>query len=69
MNFALSLAPVTLVNASAGIQAVFVLFFSTAISWKFPHVLKEDIDRRTLTQKLGAIASIVVGAALLALAG
>ncbi|MEP1080307.1 EamA family transporter [Leptolyngbya sp. PL-A3] len=49
LNFALSLAPVTLVNASAGIQAVFVLFFSTAISWKFPHVLKEDIDRRTLT--------------------
>lgn len=68
LNFAISRAPITLVNASAGIQAVFVLLLSTALSWKFPQVLQEEIDRKAFIQKLGAITLIAMGTALLAIA-
>ena len=66
-NFAMSIAPASLVSASAGIQAVFVLVLSILLSIKFPKILQEDISRRVLTQKGIAIALIIVGTGIIGL--
>ena len=66
-NFAMSLAPVSLVSASAGIQAIFVLLFSILLSLKFPDILYEDMSRRVLTQKGFAVALIVIGTGMISL--
>ncbi|MBW4490400.1 MAG: EamA family transporter [Trichocoleus desertorum ATA4-8-CV12] len=67
LNYAIKLKSVSLVTASAGIQAVFVLLFSALLSLKFPNLFKEDLSRASLLQKGGAIALIVVGTLLLSL--
>lgn len=64
-NFAMSIAPASLVSASAGIQAVFVLVLSILLSIKFPKLLQEDISRSVLTQKGIAIALIIVGTSII----
>lgn len=66
-NFAMSLAPVSLVSASAGIQAIFVLLFSVLLSLKFPDLLHEDTSRTVLTQKGFAVALIVIGTGMISL--
>lgn len=66
-NFAMSLAPASLVSASAGIQAIFVLIFSMLLSLKFPQLLHEDISQRVLTQKGFAIVLIIVGTGMISL--
>lgn len=65
LNFAVTLAPVALVNALAGIQAIIVLFLSGLLSLKFPHLFQESIDPKASIQKLGAIFLIAMGTALL----
>ncbi|HEY9747323.1 MAG TPA: EamA family transporter [Allocoleopsis sp.] len=64
-NFAMSIAPASLVSASAGIQAVFVLALSILLSIKFPKLLQEDTSRSVLTQKGIAIALIIVGTGII----
>lgn len=66
-NFAMSLAPVALVSASAGIQAIFVLLFSILLSLKCPDLLHEDTSQAVLTQKGFAIVMIVVGTGMISL--
>lgn len=66
-NFAISIAPASLVSASAGIQAVFVLILSVLLSIKFPKVLHEDISRKALMQKAIAIALIITGTGIISL--
>lgn len=66
-NLAMSLAPVSLVSASAGIQAIFVLLFSILLSLKFPDILHEDTSQAVLTQKGFAIVLIVVGTGMISL--
>jgi uncharacterized membrane protein len=66
-NFAMSVAPASLVSASAGVQAVFVLLLSILLSIKFPKILQEDISRTVLTQKGIAIALIIVGTGIIGL--
>ncbi|HEY9699623.1 MAG TPA: EamA family transporter [Trichocoleus sp.] len=66
-NFAMSLAPVSLVSASAGIQAIFVLLLSIFFSFKFPQFIHEDMSQSVLTQKGVAIALIVVGTGIISL--
>lgn len=64
-NFAMFLAPVSLVSASAGVQAVFVLIFSILLSLKCPQLLHEDISQSVLTQKGFAIALIIIGTGMI----
>lgn len=66
-NFAMSIAPASLVSASAGIQVVFVLILSVLLSIKFPKLLYEDISRTVLTQKGIATALIIVGTGIISL--
>lgn len=66
-NFAMSLAPVSLLSASAGIQTIFVLLLSIFFSFKFPQFIHEDMSQKVLTQKGVAIAMIVVGTGIISL--
>ena len=68
-NWAIALAPlvcVAIVNALQGIQYVFLFVFAVLISLKFPQIIKEEISRRIIFQKIIAILLIGGGLAILA---
>lgn len=68
-NWAIFLAPlvyVAIVNALAGTQYVFLLIFTIFLSLKFPQILKEEISKKILFQKIIAILLIGGGLVLLA---
>jgi len=69
-NWAIALAPlvcVAIINALQGVQYAFLLIFATIISLKFPKILKEEISRKILFQKILAILLIGGGLVLLTL--
>jgi uncharacterized membrane protein len=66
-NWAVSVAPVSLVSASAGIQAIFVVILSIVLSVKFPQFWHEEMSRSILMQKGVAIALIVIGTGIIGL--
>jgi len=69
-NWAIALAPlacVAIINALQGVQYVFLLMFAVLLSLKFPQILKEEISRETIFQKIFAILLIGMGLAILAL--
>ncbi len=59
------LSGVALVNALQGVMYVFLFIFTLILSKKFPKILKEEISRRVLFQKIIAILLIGGGLALL----
>jgi len=68
-NLAFALAPlayVAVINALQGFQYVFLLVFTTFLSLKFPQILKEEISRKILFQKI--LAVLLIGAGLMILA-
>jgi drug/metabolite transporter (DMT)-like permease len=68
-NWAIALAPLThvaLINALQGVQYVFLLVFAVLLSLKFPKMLKEEISKEILFQKIFAVSLIVGGLAILA---
>lgn len=68
-NWAVALAPlalVALVAALQGTQYVFLLGLAVLLSIKFPHILKEEISREVIFQKIIAILLIGGGLTLLA---
>ena len=69
-NWAIFLAPlafVPIINALQGTQYVFLLIFAILLSLKFPQILKEEISKEVISQKLFAILLIGAGLTLLAL--
>ena len=69
-NWAIALAPliyVPMINALLGVQYVFLLIFTVLLSLRFPKILKEEISRKILLQKIIAIFLIGAGLAILAL--
>lgn len=69
-NWAIFLAPliyVPIINALAGVQYVFIFTFAILFSLKFPEILKEEISKEIIFQKIIAILSIVTGLFLLTL--
>jgi transporter family protein len=58
---ATSLGPVTLVNALGGIQPFFVLLVTVLLSRFLPHILEEEISKKTVIQKMIACTLIFVG--------
>lgn len=67
-NFAIFLAPlasIALINALQGIQYAFLLILVTFLSFKFPQILKEEISKKVLFQKIIAILFIGFGLFLL----
>lgn len=70
-NFAVSLAPqasVPVINAMAGIQYMFLFFFSVILSLRFPRLLNEKTTGGAILQKTAAIALIIIGLAIFAFA-
>jgi len=69
-NWAIALAPIvyiSMIKALGGIQYVFLLIFAVLISWKFPQILREEISKKVLLQKIIAIFLIGIGLAILTL--
>ena len=68
-NWAFALAPlayIAIINALQGIQYVFLLIFTVLLSLKFPKILREEISKKILFQKIIAILLIGAGLTLLA---
>jgi drug/metabolite transporter (DMT)-like permease len=63
-TIAVSEGPVTLVNALSSVQPLFVLILTIALSVFLPHILSEEIGKKTLGLKTIAIAAIVIGSIL-----
>lgn len=66
VNYAISLASVSLVNAMQGVQYAFLLVIVAVLSRKFPKVLSEKLSGATLVQKIIAIILISIGIGLIA---
>ncbi len=69
-NYSFFLAPsaiyISLINALQGTQYLFLFIFALIISLKFPQVIKEEVSKKIIIQKLLAILLIGVGIGLLA---
>lgn len=69
LNWAIFLAPLvylTIINALAGVEYVFLFIFTAILSLKFPQILKEKISGKIIFQKIIAILLISGGLTLLA---
>ena len=64
-NFALLLAPVTIVYLLTSFQPAFVLLFSVFGTLFIPNIIKEDISWRVLVPKIFAIAMMIAGSVFL----
>lgn len=67
-NWAISLVPliyVAFINALQGIQYIFLLMFAVILSLKFSQILKEEISKEIIFQKVVAILFIGTGLVLL----
>jgi drug/metabolite transporter (DMT)-like permease len=67
--WSISLAPVSLVNAMEGTQSIFVFIITIFLTLSFPHIIKEEIDKRNIMLKVVAICFVVVGLLVLSSAG
>lgn len=64
-NYASILTPITLVWITNGLQPFFVFVFGLFLTILFPHISKEDISKRALTQRIIAIAGVTAGVYLI----
>jgi drug/metabolite transporter (DMT)-like permease len=65
IHLAISMTSVSLVNAMQGTQYVFLFIFAIMLSIRYPQFIKENLDRKTIIQKIIAIVSIITGLSLL----
>ncbi|MEX1112528.1 MAG: EamA family transporter [Candidatus Andersenbacteria bacterium] len=66
-NYAINMGSVTVVNALQGTQYAFVLVLAAVISLKYPRILKEELRRVALIQKITGILIVSTGLILLLL--
>lgn len=64
-NFALILAPVTLVFIVSAFQPAFVLLLTVIGTYMFPKIIKEDMSWQVLYPKIVAVIVMVIGSAIL----
>jgi len=67
VNYAFTLGSTALVNALSGVQYVFLFLLALLFSERYPHLLREHTDPRTIVQKTVSLALIIFGALILAL--
>lgn len=65
INYAFSQGSITLVNALAGTQYLFLFFLIWPLSYKFPNLFQETITRKVMRAKLFSLAFISLGIFLL----
>jgi len=66
--FAISLAPIAflaIVNSLRGIQYIFLFILVLFVSYFYPKVLKEELSKKIIFQKIVSIALIAIGLAIL----
>ncbi len=69
-NWAVALVPmayVAFINALQGVQYAFLLVFAALLSLKLPGIIKEEISKEIILQKIIAVLFIGAGLAVLAL--
>jgi len=69
-NGAIFLAPIVflpIINALAGVQYIFLMILAILFFFKFPKILKEEISKRVLFQKIISILLILIGLYFLSL--
>jgi uncharacterized membrane protein len=60
-SYASLLAPLALVSVLNGVQPVFLLFMGIILSKFFPKIIKEDISKRVIIQKMILFILIIAG--------
>jgi drug/metabolite transporter (DMT)-like permease len=65
LNFATLLAPLALVWVVNGFQPLFVFIYGVVLSRLVPSLVKEDLSRKVLIQKIAAIVIITAGSLFL----
>ena len=60
-NYAISFGSVALVNALQGVQYAFLLIFGWLFTIFNPKIIKENLSRRVVLQKIAAIILITIG--------
>ena len=63
-NWAISLASliyVPVINALQGVQYIFLFIFTVILSLKFPKILKEEISKKIIFQKIIAMFLVIAG--------
>jgi hypothetical protein len=65
ITIAVSIGYITLVNALSSIQPFSILLFAVILSIFFPFILKEEIGKSIVAQKLIAIILMFIGAILI----
>ena len=61
VNFAVLTLPLALVNTLNGFQGVFVFIIGVIGTLLFPKIIKEDLDKRSVIQKVFCIILAIVG--------
>ena len=64
-NFALLLAPVTMVYLVGSFQPAIVLFFTLISTKFFPHIVKENLNKNIIIPKIIAIIIMITGSLIL----
>jgi len=64
-NFALLLAPVTMVYLVGSFQPVMVLFLTIFCTSFFPHIAKENLSKYIIFPKIAAIGVMIIGSIIL----
>src|SRR3989344_7526356 len=67
ITFSISLANVSLVNATEGLKYAFLFCMVILLSIRFPHILREDLAGSSLGAKIAGIVFVGMGLAFLAL--
>jgi len=65
MSYAIFLDSVSLVNASESLQSVFTFIIALFLTWKFPRILKEKVNKKIIIQKIVSILIIAIGLCLI----
>jgi drug/metabolite transporter (DMT)-like permease len=61
INYAFSLGPITLVNALAGTQYIFLFLLVLPFGKKYPHLLEEKVTKKIVGRKILSIVLVSVG--------
>jgi drug/metabolite transporter (DMT)-like permease len=65
ISYATLLVPIALVSVLSGLQPMMVFLLAVLLTRLFPRLGREDLSRRLVAQKLGAMAAILLGLWLL----
>jgi len=61
LNWAISLGSVAIINALQGVQYLFLILIVLFLSKRFPRVMKEELGRGVMLQKISGIILVSIG--------